>query len=567
MRRPITADSAIMNPDTKVIALKAGRQVQIFDLEKKAKVKSYVMTEDVLFWRWLGPGTIGLVTETSVFHWNLEGGEDPRKVFERHPSLAGCQIISYKTDGTGRWCLLVGIVAQHGRVVGAMQLYNVDRGVSQAIEGHTGGFAEVMLDGAQYSTKLFVFAVRTQTTAKLHLVEIDHREGNPVFPKKAVDISFPPEAASDFPVSMQIGAKFDVVYVVTKFGFIQIFDLVTGLCIFSNRISSETVFVTAEWRAHSGVIGVNRRGQVLSVVVDGESIVPYLLQQNQSELAIKMAYNNDLPGADDLFMNRFGQLVQMGDFVAAAKLAARSPKGMLRTLRTIEVLKSVSVSPGQSSPLLQYFSILLEKGALNKHESIELARPVLSQNKKSLLEKWLKENKLECSEELGDIVKPFDATLALSIYLRADIPDKVCLCFAELGQFSKLVLFAKKVGIQPDYAALLQSAMAADPVKAVEFGKLILEDTALGVDAEVIFDLFTNLGLVQQATSCILDRLKQNTDNLAGLQTKVLRLCIQQAPQVADAIFQAKMLTKYDRDDIASLCETSGLYQRVYSTI
>jgi clathrin heavy chain len=36
----------------------------------------------------------------------------------------------------------------------------------------------------------------------------------------------------------------------------------------------------------------------------------------------------------------------------------------------------------------------LEKGDLNKTETLELARPVLLQNKKELLEKWLKENKV-----------------------------------------------------------------------------------------------------------------------------------------------------------------------------
>lgn len=562
MRRPITADSAIVNPDSKVIALKAGRQVQIFDLDRKAKLKSYMMVEEVVFWRWLGPSAIGMVTDNGVYHWNLEGSEDPRKVFDRHPSLSGCQIINYRTDSTGRWLLLVGIVAQQGRVVGAMQLYNVDRGVSQAIEGHTGAFAEVMLEGATHSTKLFVFAVRTATAAKLHLVEIDHREGNPTFPKKALDLHFPPEAAADFPVSMQIGPKFDVAYVVTKFGFIQIFDLATGTLIFANRISSETVFVTTEWRTQAGIIGVNRRGQVLSVAIDEQNIVPFLLQQNLPDLAVRMALNNDLPGADDLFATRFNQLVHQGSFAEAARLAARSPRGMLRTQQTIETLKSVAVSPGQSSPLLQYFSVLLEKGSLNVHESIELAQPVLAQNKKALLEKWLKDNKLECSEALGDAVKPHDATLALSIYLRADVPAKVCACFAELGQFSKLILYIKKVGVIPDYPTLLQSAMAADPVKAVEFGKVLLEDPSLGVDAESIFDLFVSHGLIQQATSAVLDRLKQNTDEMAALQTKVLRLNIQQSPQVAEAIFQAKMLDKYDREEMARLCEQAGLWQR-----
>lgn len=45
------------------------------------------------------------------------------------------------------------------------------------------------------------------------------------------------------------------------------------------------------------------------------------------------------------------------------------------------------------SPILQYFGILLEKGELNHFESLELARPVLQQGRKQLLEKWLKENK------------------------------------------------------------------------------------------------------------------------------------------------------------------------------
>lgn len=52
---------------------------------------------------------------------------------------------------------------------------------------------------------------------------------------------------------------------------------------------------------------------------------------------------------------------------------------------------------------------------------------------------------LECSEELGDLVKAVDPTLALSVYLRANVPNKVIQCFAETGQFPKIVLYAKKV--------------------------------------------------------------------------------------------------------------------------
>lgn len=142
---------------------------------------------------------------------------------------------------------------------------------------------------------------------------------------------------------------------------------------------------------------------------------------------------------------------------------------------------------------MQYFGILLEKGELNHFESLELARPVLQQGRKQLLEKWLKENKvrlfflvfcscsnfflkLTCSEELGDIVRLHDMTLALSVYLRANVPNKVIACFAETGQTEKIVLYSKKVGYTPDYISLLQHIMRTSPEKGAEFASQLVND-------------------------------------------------------------------------------------------
>jgi clathrin heavy chain len=166
--------------------------------------------------------------------------------------------------------------------------------------------------------------------------------------------------------------------------------------------------------------------QVLSVSIDENNVIPYVINTlNNTELALKLASRGGLPGADDLYVQRFNQLFATGAYGEAAKVAANSPRGILRTADTIDRFKHVQVAPGQLTPILQYFGILLEKGELNRFESIELAKPVLLQNRKQLLEKWLKEDKLECSEELGDIVKQHDITLALSVYLRANVPHKV----------------------------------------------------------------------------------------------------------------------------------------------
>ena len=94
IRRPIKADSAIMHWTRQVIALKAAsRTLQIFDLEQKQKLKSTVMGEDVSFWKWISETSLGLVTETSVYHWDVFDATQaaPVKVFDRNANLQVCR--------------------------------------------------------------------------------------------------------------------------------------------------------------------------------------------------------------------------------------------------------------------------------------------------------------------------------------------------------------------------------------------------------------------------------------------------------------------------------------------
>lgn len=149
LRRPISADSALMNPTKKILALKckllsdesgvwcspltvrylAGKNIQIFDLEQKQKLKAHVATEDVIFWKWINTETIGIITENSVFHWSLTGNSNrspvmsptythisgesaPVKIFERHSTLAQTQIINYRADSECKFLLLLGIAAK-----------------------------------------------------------------------------------------------------------------------------------------------------------------------------------------------------------------------------------------------------------------------------------------------------------------------------------------------------------------------------------------------------------------------------------------------------------------------
>ena len=131
-----------------------------------------------------------------------------------------------------------------------MQLYSVDRKVSQPIEGHAASFAQFKMEGNAEESTLFCFAVRGQAGGKvtdhlhdawltgigskgawlhanqrlvallmlvlslsnqLHIIEVGTPPtGNQPFPKKAVDVFFPPEAQNDFPVAMQVWCKLPI---------------------------------------------------------------------------------------------------------------------------------------------------------------------------------------------------------------------------------------------------------------------------------------------------------------------------------------------------------------------
>ena len=89
-------------------------------------------------------------------------------LYHRHPELGAAQIINYRTDSTQNWLCLIGISQKDGRIAGNMQLYSVEKNVSQSIEGHAAAFANYTVAGATRPSTLFAIAVRTATAAKVN---------------------------------------------------------------------------------------------------------------------------------------------------------------------------------------------------------------------------------------------------------------------------------------------------------------------------------------------------------------------------------------------------------------
>jgi clathrin heavy chain len=83
---------------------------------------------------------------------------------------------------------------------------------------------------------------------------------------------------------------------------------------------------------------------------------------------------------------------------------------------------------------------------------------------------------LECSEQLGDMIKTIEPRFALTCYLRGGAHDKVIQSFAETGEFEKIVLYAQKVGHTPNYAMILTMVLRSQPDKAVAFAQSLVKD-------------------------------------------------------------------------------------------
>ncbi|XP_044980861.1 clathrin heavy chain 1 isoform X1 [Hordeum vulgare subsp. vulgare] len=611
LRRPITADSALMNPNTRILALKAQiagttqDHLQIFNIEAKTKVKSHQMPEQVVFWKWITPKLLGLVTQTSVYHWSIEGDSEPTKMFDRTANLANNQIINYRCDPAEKWLVLIGIAPgapeRPQLVKGNMQLFSVDQQRSQALEAHAASFATFKVPGNENPSTLICFASKAtnagQITSKLHVIELGAQPGKPGFSKKQADLFFPPDFQDDFPVAMQISQKYGLVYVITKLGLLFVYDLETAAAVYRNRISPDPIFLTAESSTTGGFYAINRRGQVLHATVNDATVVPFVSGQlNNLELAVNLAKRANLPGAENLVVQRFQELFSQTKYKEAAELAAESPQGLLRTPETVAKFQSVPVQAGQTPPLLQYFGTLLTRGKLNAYESLELSRLVVNQNKKNLLENWLAEDKLECSEELGDLVKTVDNDLALKIYIKARATPKVVAAFAERREFDKILIYSKQVycvgtaeflflvgspqfslnidsvvyffylfqvGYTPDYLFLLQTILRTDPQGAVNFALMMSQmEGGCPLDYNTITDLFLQRNMIREATAFLLDVLKPNLEEHAFLQTKVLEINLVTYPNVADAILANGMFSHYDRPRIAQLCEKAGLYLR-----
>lgn len=138
------------------------------------------------------------------------------------------------------------------------------------------------------------------------------------------------ETNNDFPVIQHVSHTHGLLYIVTKFGYLYVYEIPGGNQIQKSKISQSNIFIGSVNRKTDGVYVINKVGHVIDISCDQNTLVPFIMSScgyiaDNDKLAFNLAKLNKLPGADGAFEDMFRNALQRGDILAAAGIVADSP--------------------------------------------------------------------------------------------------------------------------------------------------------------------------------------------------------------------------------------------------
>ena len=305
-------------------------------------------------------------------------------------------------------------------------------------------------------------------------------------------------------------------------------------------------------------------------------------------------------------VEKFNALMEDGLFDRAIRLAANSPKQLLRAtperaLETIKAFQGAVMQPGAAQPpILLYFGALLKHSSeigepLMLEEGLELARPVVAQGQLKLLQGWISAGRLRISEPLADIVREKDVNAAIALYKKVQdqavnreesdgIHSKLIVSYAELGDVDEVCFLCQEKKKRPDWVDLLRQicALPGGIPRAIAFESKLRamppppppppEDDELAVmqyksnppppaaptvqQAVTLFLAANDKECLNHATKLALESLTADGNCLdAKVQTELLVANLKADRGVGDALLESHALPKADPAIVAKTCE------------
>ena len=566
-RLPIKeADSSSSQPQENLLAVRTAQQMQLYNLESKTRVQSVSAPDPIVYWRWIRPRAMVVVTTSAVYHWDTANESQPlAKVFDRAQEIADCAILSYAVDDGMKWHALLAVVRDaEGQLCGKAQLYSVEKQASKVIEGHQASFRKLTAQDGVVSNILCV-ASNSGQGGRLLIMEVPTAEKQATtFERKVVPVSF--ASTQDFPIVTHLSTRMGLIFVVSRDGTFHAFDVYSGAPVFSEQVSNQTVF-KCTFNESDELVLVNSGGTIYRVNIDERALVTHLQAQvGNTDLALRVAVSAGLPGATQMLENKVRGQLQTLDVEGAIDTVIKAPNKALRTQEMIQIFTQA----GQQHPNLQpppvstYYKAMIAHGGLTQVESVAFAMTVLPRGGLQVFKNFMEEKKITESEELGDVISTHDRETALKIYHRCECPSKVLQTLVAMGDLSKVSAYCEKVNYVPEWGSILKGCIETDPDVAVTMGVMVHNLPNHGnVNPSDVVEHFLRNQSVKQLTLYLLDILKGDREEDRTLQTKLLEINIKHSPpQVAEQIFSQGVLSHYDDYAIAALCEKAQMYSR-----
>lgn len=559
--------------------MRKGNDITIYSQDILTSIKQiHINGGPITFWKWVDNKTIGVVTQESVYHVTVDNNTNSQtaaeKIFDRtNNPTRKVQILNYYIANDKKWYMLCGLsVTQNKEICGVLQVYSSEKKTSQMIDSPASCYIQQKIGSSNEPSTLLVCIKKGQDT-RYNFAVLELSTQTKAFARQTQFII----DNKDIPMTMIPDPVYGFVYILTQLGYIYIYEVLSTSLIYSISLSNYTLFTGCQ-HSSKGILVIDMEGNVHHIYIDNNTIINYILTVlDNQELAIELSQRYNLHGADNIFRTRFTQLIQSQQYQQAIEFTASSPGNTLRTNDTIEIFKRCG-----NNILIQYFQYIISKpnNKQNSIEAIELATLLLKRGDVGIesLTNWVKEDRIECSEELGDLCRQVNIMLALSIYLRASIKNKVISCFLQLGAseiddtksreyFISIFKYCKNISYIPNYYEQIQELIQFNSDRGKDFVLLLLsmKDT-INLDINIITDLFLQINDIRNATNILLEYLTNRGDleEDGYLQTKLLEINLNTIPQVANSIMENKLynFTHYDHLKIAQLCERVQLYQK-----
>ncbi|XP_023572350.1 clathrin heavy chain linker domain-containing protein 1 isoform X2 [Octodon degus] len=159
------------------------------------------------------------------------------------------------------------------------------------------------------------------------------------------------------------------------------------------------------------------------------------------------------------YVERFNELISLGEYEKAACFAANSPRRILRNMNVMNKFKALGKIRGKPLPLLLFFEAIFStsrafRNPIDAHLTLEGIKCGLSEKRLDLVINWVTQERITFSEEAGDVIIDYGEhdtfnkakclALAQIIYSKCGMHKKALLCLCKQGQIHEAMEYMQQ---------------------------------------------------------------------------------------------------------------------------